>query len=523
MQALEQELFASGLPVEALMEKAGLALAGRILALGRRPPEAPAAAPGETELGEALRRGGALVLVGPGHNGGDGLVIARELHLEGVPVRIWCPFERRKPLTEAHWRHALWLGIPVLAGEPEPDDDALWIDALFGNGQRRPPGEAIEELLRRRQTCRPGRLLAIDIPTGLCGDSGRLLGSSAACSALTLALGLIRQGLVQDTALEWVGRLERIELGLPPRSLAALPAGQPLGVGGPDAGAGSPRPAAPRAAGKYGRGRVLVIAGSHRYPGAALLALSGASASGCGSLRAGLPQPLESRIWSQLPHVVPQEAPLRAATLNRLDAVLVGPGLGPRGSGAWLEGQGGDDQDAWQQLQAFSGPLVLDADGLNRIDADWLTGRAGPTWITPHAGEFGRLFPDLADLPPLEAAPIAAQRCGAGVLLKGARTVVAAADGRRWQLLNSCPATARAGLGDVLAGYAAGLAARAVAAGPPQAAQPDAAVLALAALDHALAGCRTAAARGPGGATPEAVAQELQHAGAGVSNSDPTT
>ncbi len=99
MAALEEQLFASGLPVEALMEKAALAVTRRLL----------------EQHGERLARDGALVLVGPGHNGGDGLVIARELHLAGVATTIWSPFERRKPLTETHLRHARWLGIPGVA------------------------------------------------------------------------------------------------------------------------------------------------------------------------------------------------------------------------------------------------------------------------------------------------------------------------------------------------------------------------------------------------------------------------
>lgn len=505
MQALEAELFASGLPVEALMEKAGLALARRILRLQSRPAgEAAGAGPGE-----ALRRHGALVLVGPGHNGGDGLVVARELHLAGVPVRLWCPFDHRKPPTERHWQHACWLGIPRLAEDPDPADDALWIDALFGNGQSRPLGDSLETLLLRRQLCRPDRLVALDIPTGLCSDTGRPLGRGAARAALTLSIGLLRQGLLQDAALAWVGRLERIELGLPAALLEALPAQQPLGIGGAGSGLAdaslAPRPSHPAAAGKYARGRLLVIAGSDAYPGAALLALAGASASGCGSLRAGLPSSLASQLWMRLPHAVNEPAPLTAGALERLDAVLVGPGLGQAGAGAWLEG--GGEAQCWSALRRFSGALVVDADGLNRIDAAWLGDRAGPTWITPHAGEFSRLFPDLAELPPLEAAHRAAQRSGAAVLLKGARTVVAAPDGRRWQVLHSCPAAARAGLGDVLAGYASGLAARAVACG-----SLDGAVLALAALDHALAGCRAVDGCGGGGASPEAVALELQRA-----------
>ena len=100
MGQLEQQLFDSGLPVAALMEKAGLALAERLKA----------------EAG--LRNRGLVVLVGPGHNGGDGLVLARELWLAGWPVRIWSPFAEHKPLTAAHLRHCLWLGLPKLEQPP---------------------------------------------------------------------------------------------------------------------------------------------------------------------------------------------------------------------------------------------------------------------------------------------------------------------------------------------------------------------------------------------------------------------
>ncbi len=492
MASLEEELFASGLPVEALMEKAALAVSRRLL-------EGPAPRPGQPLAA------GVVVLVGPGHNGGDGLVVARELHLAGVPVRLWCPFERRKPLTERHWSHALWLGIPVLEEPPEPGAADLWIDALFGNGQSRPPGEAIERLLGAREQAEAGPMVAIDVPTGLCSDTGRVLGQQAARADLTLCIGLWKQGLVQDPALRWVGRLERVDLGLPKALLESLPAEQPLGLGGPGGSrldvALAPRPTSDPAAGKYERGRLLVIAGSDTYRGAAHLALAGASAAGVGSLRAKVPAQVAGQLWMVLPHVVLEERPLAEGALERLDAVLVGPGLGPPAAG-----ESGDREPWWDTLQAFRGLLVVDADGLNRIQPEWLKGRAGPTWITPHAGEFGRLWPELAARPPLEAAAEAARGSGATVLLKGARSVIAAADGRRWQLMDACGETARAGLGDGLAGYAAGLGARLGALGGYP---PDASGLAVAALDHARAGCRAAREQGPGEATPLAVVHHL--------------
>jgi hydroxyethylthiazole kinase-like uncharacterized protein yjeF len=508
MAALEQRLFDSGLPVEALMEKAALAVSARILSAR---PEA------------------ALVLVGPGHNGGDGLVVARELHLAGVAVSIWCPFERLRPLTASHRRHAHWLGIPSLNAPPDPADPSLWIDALFGIGQNRAPEEEIEALLAARDEQRPERLVAIDGPSGLCADRGAVLGRVAARATRTYCIGLIKRGLVQDSALRWVGQLERIDLGLPASLLETLPPATPLALTPVDQ-ASAPWPAPDPSASKYGRGRLLVVAGSRRYRGAANLALQGASASGCGYVRAALPRELEAALWSVHPDVVPEAflgatacgglalADLSDGWLDRLDAVLLGPGLG----GLEQSGGGPETDPAelhrWQELQAFGGLLLLDADGLNRLAAGaagmavhaWLQDRSGPTWLTPHAGEFARLFPAWADSPPLEAAFAAAATSGCALLLKGAHSVIAAPDGHGWQVVAAAPEAARAGLGDVLAGFAAGRGAHALATGGRRE-TALASLLAAAALEHASAGLDATANRGPGGATPQAVAAALRH------------
>ncbi|MFQ6538257.1 MULTISPECIES: NAD(P)H-hydrate epimerase [Aphanothece] len=529
MAALEEQLFASGLPVEALMEKAALAVSRRLLA----------------QHGPRLRNSGAVVLVGPGHNGGDGLVIARELHLAGIAVEIWSPFERSKPLTALHRRHADWLGIAAVTGTPDPGGGALWIDALLGIGQRRPPGELIEALLAQRQQRAPQGLVAVDVPTGLCSDSGICLGQVAARASQTLCIGLIKQGLVQDQALAWVGQLERIDLGLPAPLLASLPQAQPLALAPGDL-ANAPWPRLEPAAGKYARGRVLVVAGSRRFRGAGHLALAGASAAGCGSLRAAGPAGLGDALQTSAPHVVVSReldgdphgnlllAGLSCADLERLDAVLVGPGLGcPHPSTASIPSSlAAAERESWERLGAFGGLLVLDADGLNRLAVGvaegvaggsdptptaWLQQRRGPTWITPHAGEFARLFPQWAERPPLEAAAAAACQSGVAVVLKGARSVVAAPDGRCWQLLESEPNAARAGLGDVLAGYVTAVGAMALAAsGEPHRPHPAselttvlAPVLAAATLAHAEAGRRLGVLGGPGRCSPPAIAAEL--------------
>ena len=461
MQDLEQQLFSSGLPVAALMEKVGLAMAARLL---KHP---------------LWFKHGVLVLVGPGHNGGDGLVVARELHLAGVPVRVWCPIEARRELTAQHLRHLEWLGIERSLAPPEPSEPVLWIDALFGLGQTRPLSAELADLFRRRQSDCPDRLVSLDVPSGLCCDSGEPIGGQAACATLTLCVGLIKRGLCLDVARSWVGQLERIDLGLPQWLLRKLGDAVPRRLPLKDvASLVCPQPAA--TAMKYQRGRCLVVAGSDRYPGAAHLALRGVLASGCGSVQAHVPDGMRQGLWQVLPEVMAVD---QHVDLDRLDAVLFGPGLGA-------------DPEIWSRwvdrLRCFPGLLLLDADGLNLLASSsegwsWLRHRAGPTWLTPHAAEFSRLFPDLSATDQMRAA-IEASRCsGCFILLKGAHSVAADPAGMAVLLVDTCPDAARTGFGDLLAGFATGWAARSLAAKAPVALETFVAAAALHARSAALA------------------------------------
>ncbi len=460
MVAVEQRLFDSGMPVAALMEKVGLAMAAWLLA--RRD----------------LLRNGVVVLVGPGHNGGDGLVVARELHLAGIEVSLWCPLPIRKPLTAEHRRHGDWLGLRCLAEEPDPADAALWLDAIFGLGQSRPLPESLADLFRRRQQMQPGALVSLDVPSGLCSDHGTVLGEQAACASVTLCVGWLKRGLCLDPARSWVGALVRIDLGLPTALMGdfALEVPRRLPVGEAST---VPLPPLPLTAMKYERGRCLVVAGSDHYPGAAHLALRGAMASGCGCVQAVVPPSLQASLWQVLPEVMQLEDGLIP---DRLDAVLVGPGMG--------------DAFRWwpqwsQQLRSFAGLLVLDADGINALAAcsegwRWLLQRQGPTWLTPHAAEFARLFPEAGEGDALERV-IEATRCSrCCILLKGAHSVLADASGAAVLLTETSPWVARTGLGDLLAGFVTGWGAKAVAAQQPPGLESFAAAAAL----HGLAACR---------------------------------
>lgn len=476
MQALEDGLFMSGLPQAALMEKVGLEMADRLLAR----PE--------------LLRSGVVVLIGPGHNGGDGLVVARTLHAAGVPVAIWCPFPVRKELTQAHLRHVQWLGLRELMQSPDPSGQELWVDAIFGLGQTRPLPDSLAALFEARAAAQPGHLVSLDVPSGLCSDTGRPLGGGGAARAvLTLCVGLLKQGLLLDPARSHVGHLERIDLGLAPHQLRDLPAAQPLRIGPADLPS-LPVPALSVTAMKYERGRTLIVAGSDRYPGAAALALRGALASGCGSVQAVLPQVLEAGLWQVMPEVVCVERS-EALRLERVDSVLFGPGLG-RDPALW---------DQWSgSLQRFDGLLVIDADGLNLLASvpdslTWLLERSGPTWLTPHRAEFKRLFGDVGG-DSLKDAVSAARLCGCTILLKGAHSVVAGFEAGPLLLTGTCHNAARTGFGDLLAGFATGWGGMVRAAGGSATSE----MLAAAALLHAVSACRS------GSSSANAIAECLE-------------
>ncbi|MYF35702.1 MAG: NAD(P)H-hydrate epimerase [Synechococcus sp. SB0678_bin_12] len=476
MQAIEQAMFNAGMPQAALMEKAALAVSRRVLEL--------------LSASDAGRGGSqpVVVLIGPGHNGGDGAVLARELHMAGRDVAVWSPFPRHKPLTAAHLQYLERLGVPRLPEAPKPDQGQLWIDALLGLGQSRPlpaPLAALAHGARLAGQC----VWAVDVPSGLDDRHGQPLG---ACfhSQRTFCLGLYKRGLLQADALDVVGQLERVGFGVPSWALHLVQEQEPLpyGVTAADR-ATAPWPEPPSAADKYGRGRVLLLAGSQRYPGAAVLAAAGADASGVGAIAMAMAADVARRVSDGYPHVLNAGADLspplepgplvwrQLPDLGRYDTVLLGPGMDS--SAPFVA-------HAWEPLQGFAGLLVLDADGLNRLAAlpeaeaaAWLRGRHGPTWITPHIREFDRLFPACRHGDHLERAAAAARTAGVTVLLKGPRTAVAAPDGRCWQLLEGVATAARAGLGDVLAGFAAGRGAMAAAAG-----DLDHGQLVSAALDH---------------------------------------
>ena len=473
MQNIEKKMFSMGMPVEALMEKVGIGISSWILDR------------------QGLIENGAIVFVGPGHNGGDGLVVARELYMAGVDISIWCPFPLKKELTQKHFDYALNIGIKNLERKPDPNSDLLWIEALFGLGQSRIISNEILYLLNSKKKFSPDKLISIDVPAGLNSDSGNIISNTSCISSSTLSLGLFKSGLIQDSAINFVGDLERVDIGIPENILSDLPETQPLRISFSDLTTFVwPKPAQSQS--KYQRGRVLVVAGSKKYRGAASLALNGALASGAGSTSAFLPNSVSSDLWITHPEVLligdldtlqngasDFSKVLKDIDLNRFDSILLGPGLGFA-----------DEKDCFgTDLLNFKGLLILDADAINRLSKTskgwkWLNDREGPTWLTPHLDEFKRLFPSVDCSYPLKAGIEAAKICGSSVLLKCAHSVISDPFGKTWQIGQVDSSVARTGLGDVLAGFVSGMGAICLAS----TGKLNTNLLAASALMHAYAG-----------------------------------
>ncbi len=444
MLIVEKEMFSDGMPQEALMEKAGIQISRWLL---KKKP---------------LLKNGITVFIGPGHNGGDGAVIARELFLKGFYVQVWYPFPIKKTLTNNHLNYLTSLGVTKLVEPPDTNGKDLWIDAVFGNNQKRKVDNKLIKLFNQKFHKKSGKVISIDIPTGLCPDKGEPFLEDAVKADFTLAIGLNKIGLMQDSALPFIGELHHIDIGLPTSKLFKVEK-KIFKITYKDL-KNIDLPALPKNLNKYKRGRTLVIAGSEKYPGAAYLALKGAISSGAGYISAVLPKIVAETIWQVAPEIVLKEtmncnqtgnaslcSALKNIDLSEYDSLAVGPGIGI-------------DNDDWQKskdfLLNFKGLLILDADALNRISesklgSNFFLERKSHTWITPHSKEFSRLFPNIKGRNNVELALNAAKEFNVSVLLKGANSTVADKI-KAWQLFGTDSQTARAGLGDLLSGFVAG-------------------------------------------------------------------
>lgn len=424
MSAADRAAIAAGSPGIELMERAGLAV---VEAITERFSPRPT-----------------LVLCGPGNNGGDGYVAARLLKAQGWPVEVRALAEPATPDAQA--MSARWDGpIRPLNGSLDAE---LVVDALFGAGLSRPLEGAAAQAAANLAT-RPEAVVSVDIPSGVPGDTGRPAGP-AFCAGLTVTFHARKPGLVLEPGRSLCGEVVVVDIGLGDTPSNLVENGPELWL------SRFPWPSA--ASHKHARGRLIVLSGEAWSTGAARLAARAGLRIGAGlvTLYAG-PDALASNA-SHLEAVMlkPFENDLELEqAADEADAAVIGPAAGVT-------------EVTLRNVLALArtgAALVIDADAITvfRDDPEELFSVLDrDDVLTPHPGEFERLFPGLLKSAPerITAAREAAAKAGAVVLLKGSDTVAAAPDGRAAVNINGSPWLATAGSGDVLAGFIGGLVAQ---------------------------------------------------------------
>lgn len=438
MAAADQLAMASGIPGETLMEAAGRSVAE---AIRRAHPEGPA-----------------LVLCGPGNNGGDGFVVARHLQKCGWPVDLALLGTPGSLKGDAATMAGRWTG-PIQSFHPElVQGKAVIVDGVFGAGLARPvTGEAAEMIEAANGA--PAFRVAIDIPSGVHGDTGAIAGIAFKAD-MTVTFFRAKPGHFLMPGRNFTGEMKVTDIGIDAEVLAQIRPAQYLNgpalwadvFSSPDMGAH-----------KYSRGHAIVTSGGQATTGAACLAARGALRIGAGLVTVFCPSESLPALAAKLTAVMTRPYAgsadyMRELEDGRKNAILLGPGNGVT-----------DETRAHVAAALASRKrCVLDADALSVFaasPAELFACIAGDVVITPHAGEFARLFPDLVPLlssDKLSAARRAAVQSGAVVVLKGADTVIAAPDGRAAINANAPPSLATAGSGDVLAGFVVGLLAQAM-------------------------------------------------------------
>ena len=427
MRGADQAAVAAGIASLTLMENAGRAVADAIA--GRYP------------------RCRVAVLCGPGNNGGDGLVAARLLALQGFEVVVAHSGSHKGDAGEMAAR---WKGVVADLAPSCLNGATLVVDALFGAGLSRDLAEPYASIVAAVNQSRVP-VVAVDVPSGLDGDNGKVL-SCGVKARLTVTFFRLKPGHLLLPGRALCGETFLADIGIPESAAA----GSRLFENRPDLWRSKYR--WPKTAEhKYARGHCLVVSGPPHATGAARMAARGALRMGAGLVSVAAQGDAVGVNAGQLTAVMVKpfhraEGLARLLTDRRFNAVVLGPGLGVEGSTRRLV----------DQVLASGAAAVLDADALTAFanDPRSLFARIGPAAVmTPHEGEFERIFPGLAKKArsKVEAARAASRLSGAVMLLKGADTVIAAPDGRAAINANAPATLATAGAGDVLAGFVAGL------------------------------------------------------------------
>jgi NAD(P)H-hydrate epimerase len=433
MKALEGRAFSEGVSADVLMEEAGLQIALAVRQFFPRP-------------------GVCVAVFGKGNNGGDALVAARHLALWDWDVRLvaaypdaeWGPLPKAKFAAAKQCRNAEPGQLDSISGDP-----LVILDGLLGIGARGPlqePLSGITRAMNSRRRSSNAVVFALDIPTGLNGDTGEA-DPSCVVADHTLTVGCAKRGLVADAAANFVGRLSV----LPLRELTAR-----FDTTHTDAAVVTPdvlRPLLPRRGfdtHKGDCGRIGIVAGSPGYLGAAVLCSAACARAGAGLVTLYAPRDVADLLAIKvMPEVMVRTLPSSEELLEqRHDVFAVGPGLGAQ-----------PPVDVATVVRDFSKPVVLDADGLNAIASGIgvLGEAAGERVLTPHPGEMERLVPGSLGHPRREVVESFTRRFPATLLLKGARTIVGKSGEPISFNTTGNPGMAVGGMGDVLTGVIAAL------------------------------------------------------------------
>ena len=440
MSEADRLTMAAGTPGSLLMQRAGEAVAREVARRWTRPRPI-------------------TVLCGPGNNGGDGFVAAIALAQSGWPVRVALLGELRTLRGDAQLYAKRWSGGIEPLSAQVIEGAELVVDALFGSGLSRPlDAQAVDTLALATRRGVP--LIAVDVPSGVMGDSGESLGAAAAVCTVTFAgkkpghLLLPGRELCGDTVVADIGILPSVLESLsldtwendPALWLAQLPRPHP-------------------SINKYTRGHALLYGG---YPmtGASRMAARAAARFGAGLTTIAVPEMAFAIYAAALTSIMVQ--PLKHAddlarllSDHRYTAFSIGPGAGVNAA----------TRARALAMLATATPVLLDADAISvfaQSPDELFHAIRGPCVMTPHDGEFERIFDTAGDK--LTRARRAARRSGAVIVLKGPDTVIAAPDGRAIINSNAPPTLATAGSGDVLGGLILGLLAQGMDAFPAAAA-----------------------------------------------------
>ena len=406
---------------------------------------------------DLVEEGPILVVVGAGNNGGDGLIAATELMAMGREVSVIMLGDREALKGDAALAAREWKG-PVFPFHPQAiRQPALIIDALFGAGLNRPvKGDALAVIEAINASGAP--VLSIDLPSGINGTTGMVMGV-AVRAVETVTFFRRKPGHLLLPGRLHCGRVRVVDIGIDDAVLDEI---KPLTFENCVALWQNAFPV-PRIEGhKYGRGHAVVLSGGLAATGAARLAARGALRGGAGLVTVASPRDALAVNAAALTAIMIRavDTSVEFETLlsdRRFNACVIGPGLGV----------GYRTRELVQAALAAPCRSVLDADALTSFaDApdrlfEGIRAAGAELVLTPHEGEFPRLFSDMSNKNPLrsklERVRVAAERSGAVVLLKGPDTVVAAPDGRAAIACNAPPWLATAGAGDVLSGMIAAL------------------------------------------------------------------